>query len=730
MPIEVLNNLEALASFRSKLNSNFSYLDARISAITWSTLPGIPGTFAPSAHSHAIGDVSGLSAALASKQDTLVSGTSIKTINSESLLGSGNIVISGGGTTYHGALTGLADDDHTQYHTDARGDARYTALAHTGAGGTAHANVVAAGAAGFMTGADKTKLDGIASGATANSSDATLFARANHTGTQLAATISDFASAVAATAAVIANTAKVTNATHTGDVTGATALTIANSAVTNAKLANMATATIKGRTTAGSGAPEDLTAAQTRTLLNVADGATANSPDVTLLARANHTGTQAQSTVTNLTTDLAAKAPLASPTFTGTVTLPAGTVVNGVTLTTAGGTTDFLRADGTYAAPSGGVGGAVASVNGQTGTVVLDAADVGALDVSLSTAVTATKPTPVGADQLIILDSADSNTPKLIDVSDIAGSGFGGTNSVQYNNAGAQAGAANVEIEGGNLRLDAVADPSAPAAGGLNLYASSFAGRVLPKVIGPAGIDTALETGFHGNAKFIVSIASGTAAPNVIGGTLTTAATMSLQFTAGSTNRWTATARKRFQTSTTAGNTSGMRTAYVQWFRGNAAGFGGFFFRAQFGQQLNLNGGQKFVGLCASTAALAATAGSVSALLNMCGVGYDTTDADTGNWFFLRNDGSGTATKVDLGTGAARNTTHGFDLVMFAAPNSSELFARVTNLNTGTVVLDTSYTTDLPAVNTGMAFKAEVNNGAVAAANNLEVAKVYIETDY
>ena len=41
------------------------------------------------------------------------------------------------------------------------------------------------------------------------------------------------------------------------------------------------------------------------------------------LARANHTGTQAQSTITNLTTDLSSKAPLASPTFTGTVTTAA-----------------------------------------------------------------------------------------------------------------------------------------------------------------------------------------------------------------------------------------------------------------------------------------------------------------------------------------------------------------------------------------------------------------------
>lgn len=39
------------------------------------------------------------SAALAGKQDTLVSGTNIKTINNESLLGEGNIDVSGGSGT-------------------------------------------------------------------------------------------------------------------------------------------------------------------------------------------------------------------------------------------------------------------------------------------------------------------------------------------------------------------------------------------------------------------------------------------------------------------------------------------------------------------------------------------------------------------------------------------------------------------------------------------------------
>ena len=92
--------------------------------------------------------------------------------------------------------------------------------------------------AGVMTGADKTKLDGIATGATANSSDATLLNRANHTGTQTAATISDFDTEVANNTAVAANTAKVTNAFHSGDVTGATVLTISNDAITTDKIAD------------------------------------------------------------------------------------------------------------------------------------------------------------------------------------------------------------------------------------------------------------------------------------------------------------------------------------------------------------------------------------------------------------------------------------------------------------------------------------------------------------
>lgn len=93
----------------------------------------------------------------------------------------------------------------------------------------------------------------------------------------------------------------------TGDVTmtaGTTTTAIAANAVVNADLADMATNTIKGRLTAGTGDPEDLTLTQVSQNLD---------------------------------------------TFTSST--------KGVVPGSGGGTTNFLRADGAWAAPSGGGGG-------------------------------------------------------------------------------------------------------------------------------------------------------------------------------------------------------------------------------------------------------------------------------------------------------------------------------------------------------------------------------------
>jgi hypothetical protein len=96
---------------------------------------------------------------------------------------------------------------------------------------------------------------------------------------------------------------------------------VSDGSITNAKLANVATATFKGRNTSGTGSPEDITVAQVKTLLSI-------------------TGIDASS--------FALKAPLASPTFTGTPIVP----------TASPGTNT------TQAASTAFVGAAVAAVSG------------------------------------------------------------------------------------------------------------------------------------------------------------------------------------------------------------------------------------------------------------------------------------------------------------------------------------------------------------------------------
>lgn len=62
----------------------------------WGLIINKPATYTPTAHTHTISNITNLQSTLNSKQATLVSGTNIKTINGNSLLGSGNITIDGG----------------------------------------------------------------------------------------------------------------------------------------------------------------------------------------------------------------------------------------------------------------------------------------------------------------------------------------------------------------------------------------------------------------------------------------------------------------------------------------------------------------------------------------------------------------------------------------------------------------------------------------------------------
>lgn len=88
--------------------------------------------YAPIVHNHTASEVTDFAEAVDDRVAALlVAGTNISLVYDDAL---NTLTISatggGGGVTDHGALTGLADDDHPQYHNDARGDARYLPIAN------------------------------------------------------------------------------------------------------------------------------------------------------------------------------------------------------------------------------------------------------------------------------------------------------------------------------------------------------------------------------------------------------------------------------------------------------------------------------------------------------------------------------------------------------------------------------------------------------------------------
>ena len=107
-PTDIRNhgNWDILLEFVStEWDNNSSYDEFRykiygdIDDSIWSTSYLKSKTFTENLYEEIDGDISDLETSVSSKQDNLVSGTNIKTINNESILGSGNINISAGGGT-------------------------------------------------------------------------------------------------------------------------------------------------------------------------------------------------------------------------------------------------------------------------------------------------------------------------------------------------------------------------------------------------------------------------------------------------------------------------------------------------------------------------------------------------------------------------------------------------------------------------------------------------------
>lgn len=266
--------------------------------------------------------------------------------------------------------------------------------------------------------------------------------------------------------------------------------------------------------------------------------------------------------------------------------------------------------------------------------------------------------------------------------------------------------------------------PATPATG-ITLFARAKARR-LPAVVGPSGLDTSLQPSLFTNRIARLNVINNTATPSFDGLAVSNVnAPSAVAISTGSF--YAMMAKSRYPTLATAANLGGgFRSSSAQWFLSTMTNGGGFFFVARFGIAAVQTGYRGFVGLSATTAALSPSVDPTT-LFNLIGFGWNAADS---NLRFIQNDGTGTATSVDLGANFSNAAATNFYEVRLFAPSGAGQSVQwcATRLADGAYASGTA-TSDLPALNTLLAAHFHITNGSVAAVASMDVQSLYIETD-
>lgn len=309
----------------------------------------------------------------------------------------------------------------------------------------------------------------------------------------------------------------------------------------------------------------------------------------------------------------------------------------------------------------------------------------------------------------------------------VAGGGSpGGTSGqVQYNNAGAFGGAANVEIDAGDLSLIDAGFPSTPAAGRTKVFTDEMATRRMVSSMDSSGIHFDFQPALFNSSTFLWLAGTGTTLAINWGVSYTarnngTAAAQATPVRA-STNAITSLSRATFSTGSTTTGASGIQSTDTVAWLGNVANLGGFFFHARFALEAISGTYRFFIGLSANNATMAADSSTWN---NTIGFGKDVGDSTL--QFIMRNNGT-TSTKKN--TTITPNATDIYDLYIFTRPNSGRIDAELRNAVTNAVLSTNFELAALPLNTTFMYMQAHIQSVTGATTKLLALNRMYLESN-
>lgn len=191
-----------------------------------------------------------------------------------------------------------------------------------------------------------------------------------------------------------------------------------------------------------------------------------------------------------------------------------------------------------------------------------------------------------------------------------------------------------------------------------------------------------------------------------------------------STNLLTSTPRTRWTSLVGAGNTTGHRSNFLLFWRGDAAGVGGFDVIFRFAQTAFAAGHRAFTGLRGATTVIPAI--DPSALTDVVGVGYDLGDSQ---WALIHSDAGGPATVTPLGASFNVSTSDLLELRLQSDPNGSEIAWRLRNLSTGALAFGT-LAANIPAATQFLSTNVWANTGSDGTtAAQVEITMIYAEVE-
>lgn len=269
-----------------------------------------------------------------------------------------------------------------------------------------------------------------------------------------------------------------------------------------------------------------------------------------------------------------------------------------------------------------------------------------------------------------------------------------------------------------------VTQPTSTAASTVILYGRSLLGGLnKPSFQSYAGIERPWQSALYNDSMFLWYPT--TSAPGrVIGGdSFNIGSFSSAAATVG--NTYTTKKRGVYKTaSNTANGAAGMGSVSLEYFQGSTSGYGGYLFFCRFGLDTFATSTRYFVGLTATNASTVAS--SNTAPINS--VGFRFIDTVTTWGFYHASTGTGTTETFTGQTGLASG--NGYDIYIYAPANSSVIYYRLDELNTGSTIVNSSVANHLPnstafmnPIATVGALNTSTNAGAIG------VIKMYCESN-